>query len=76
MKDLKTLLEKADQRLVAGIAKHGEKYPSIAESVKKSLSELFFVNHMTISTWIDVRSIWFEETGELSNHPWDLFRKD
>lgn len=73
---MKTLLERANPRLVAGIENHAVKYPSTAEEVKRILSELHFVNHMTISTWTDVRSIWFEETGELSNHPWDLFQND
>lgn len=73
---MKTLLEKARPELIAGIEKAAEKYPSLGEAVKKALNELHFVNLMTISTWVDVRSIWFEETGELSNHPWDLFRKD
>lgn len=73
---MKTLLERADQRLLAGIEKHAVKYPSTTEEVKRKLGELHFVNHMTISTWTDVRSIWFDETGELSNHPWDLFQND
>lgn len=73
---MKTLLERADQRLLAGIERYAVKYPSTTEYVKKTLSELHFVNHMTISLWTDVRSIWFDETGELSNHPWDLFPKD
>ena len=73
---MKTLLERADQRLLAGIERYAVKYPSTTEYVKKTLSELHFVNHMTISLWTDVRSIWFDETGELSNHPWDLFRND
>lgn len=72
---MKTLLERAKPELLAGIVKYETKYPSLAEWTKKSLSEVYFVNHMTISTWTDVRSIWFEETGELSNHPWDLFEK-
>ena len=73
---MKTLLEKAKPELLAGIVKYETKYSSLAEHVKKSLSELYYVNYMTISTWIDVRNIWFEETGELSNHPWDLFERD
>lgn len=73
---MKTLLERADQRLLAGIERYAVKYPSTTEYVKKTLSELHFVNHMTISLWTDVRSIWFDETGELSNHPWDLFQND
>lgn len=73
---MKTLLEKARPELLAGMEKAIVKYPGTVEYVKKTLNELYFVNHMTISTWTDVRSIWFEETGELSNHPWDLFEKD
>lgn len=76
MIELKTLLEKARPELIAGIEKTIVKYPSLGEAIKKALSELYFVNLMTISTWVDVRAIWFEETGELSNHPWDLFQKD
>lgn len=73
---MKTLLERARPELIAGIEKAVVKYPSLGEAIKKALNELHFVNLMTISTWVDVRSIWFEETGELSNHPWDLFQKD
>jgi hypothetical protein len=73
---MKTLLEQAKPQLLAGIAKHAEKYPQIGEHIRKALSERYFVNHMTIETWVDIRSIWFTETGELSNHPWDLFTKE
>ena len=74
--ELKTLLERAKPQLLAGIEKYGTKYPSTTECVKQALSELYFINHMTISIWTDVRCIWYEETGELSNHPWDLFEKN
>ena len=73
---MKTLLEKAKPELLAGIVKYETKYPGLAEHIKKTLGELYYVNQMTIATWTDVRSIWFEETGELSNHPWDLFQKE
>jgi hypothetical protein len=73
---MKNLLEKAKPELLAGIEKHAEKYSSTAECIRKALSERYFVNHMTIETWVDIRSIWFHETGELSNHPWDLFTKE
>jgi hypothetical protein len=70
---MKNLLERAKPELLAGIEKHAEKYLHTAETIRKALSERYFVNHMTIETWVDIRSIWFHETGELSNHPWDLF---
>lgn len=73
MTELKTLLERAKPELVAGIEKYAVKYPTSGRMLKETLSELYFVNAMTISTWTDVRSAWFEETGNLSNHPWDLF---
>ena len=73
---MKTLLERAKPELLAGIEKYETKYPDLARYIKKSLSELYYVNNMTIAIWTDVRSIWYEETEELSNHPWDLFEKD
>lgn len=76
MIELKTLLEKAKPELIAGIEKYATKYPTSGKMLRDALSELYFVNNMTISTWTDVRSAWFEETGELSTHPWDLFQKD
>jgi hypothetical protein len=70
---MKNLLERAKPELLAGIEKYAEKYSNSGEYVRRALSEAYFVNKLTIETWVDIRSIWFQETGELSNHPWDLF---
>jgi hypothetical protein len=71
---MKNLLERAKPELLAGLEKHAERYSVTAEHVRKVLSETYFVNKLTIETWVDIRSMWFQETGELSNHPWDLFQ--
>ena len=73
---MKSLLEQAKPELLAGIEKFAEKYSHTAEHVRRALSETYYVNKLTIETWVDIRSIWFAETGELSNHPWDLFIKE
>ena len=73
---MKTLLERAKPELIAGLEIQFKKYPSITEELRESLSKLFYVNHMQIKTWIDLKSIWLDQTGEVSNHPWDLFEED
>lgn len=73
---MKNLLEKAKPELLAGLEKEAVKHPHTVEHVRKALSKLYFVNHMTIDTWVDIRSVWLAETGEFSGHPWDLFTEE
>ena len=73
---MKNLLERAKPELLAGLEKEAVKHSHTVQHVRKVLSELYFVNKMTIETWVDIRSIWYHETGELSNHPWELFTEE
>jgi len=70
---VKTLLERAKPELIAALNAQMDEYPGIAKSVVEHLDGRFFVNDMSIGTWVDVKSLWMQVTGELSDSPWDLF---
>ncbi len=70
---VKTLLERAKPELIAALNAQMDEYPGIAKSVVDHLEGRFFVNDMSIGIWVDVKSLWMQATGELSDSPWDLF---
>jgi hypothetical protein len=73
---LRTLLEKAKPELIAALNAQMDEYPNIAEAVVRHLDGLYLVNQMTIEYWVDCKSLWFQVTGDLINHPWDFFEED
>ena len=70
---VRTLLERARPELIAALNAQMDEYPGIAKSVVDHLDNRFWVNDITIGTWVDVKSLWMQATGELSDSPWDLF---
>jgi len=71
--ELKTLLDRAKPELIAALNAQMDEYPGIANSVAEHLDSRCFVIHMTIQYWMDIRSLWMQATGELSDSPWELF---
>ena len=72
---MKTLLERAKPELLAGMELEGAKHPELVEYTKKWLSENYYANQMTWSTWVDIRSYWLTSTGKLLDNPWEIFNK-
>ena len=70
---MKTLLERAKPELLAGMEIEGKKFPDLVEYSRKWLSENYYANQMTWSTWVDIRCSWLASTGELPDNPWILF---
>jgi hypothetical protein len=70
---MKTLLERAKPQLLEALAKQKIEYPGIAAHVEEHLSERFFVNKIEFGTWMDLKSLWMQGTGVLTESPWDLF---
>jgi hypothetical protein len=70
---MKTLLERAKPELLAGMELEGAKHSALVEYTKKWLSENYFCNLITWSTWVDLRSYWLTATGKLLDNPWEVF---
>jgi len=70
---MKTLLERAKPELLAGMELEAVKFPDLVEYSRKWLSENYYCNQMTWSTWIDIRSCWLTSTNKLPDSPWELF---
>ena len=70
---MKTLLERAKPELLTGMELEAERLPNLVEGTRKWLSENYFCNAMTWSTWVDVRGFWSKATNELASNPWEIF---
>lgn len=73
---MKTLLERAKPELLAGMELEAAKYPELVDTTRKWLSENYYCNQMTWSTWVDVKGHWLAATSKLAESPWELFNKD
>lgn len=73
---MKTLLERAKPQLLEAMAKQKIEYPGITKSVEDHLTERFFCNQITFGAWMDLKSLWMQGTGVLTDSPWDLFQED
>jgi hypothetical protein len=70
---VKTLLERAKPELIAALNAQMDEYPGIANSVVDHLEGIFYVNQLQFGMWVDVRSLWMQATGVLSDSPWEMF---
>jgi hypothetical protein len=73
---MKTLLERAKPQLLEALAKQKTEYPGIANHVEAHLKNRFFANQIEFGTWMDLKSLWMQGTGVLTESPWDLFQED
>jgi len=73
---MKTLLERAKPELIAALNAQMDEYPSIAETVVDHLDSTHFVTALRFGTWIDLKSLWMQSTGILTDSPWDFFEED
>lgn len=73
---MKTLLERAKPQLLEALAKQKIEYPGIAKHVEEHLQNRFFVNQVEFGTWMDLKSLWCQGTGIITECPWDLFQED
>ena len=73
MNKLKTLLERAKPEVVEALEMDKGNLPYTYERIFKFLNENYFVNDMTWSIWIDLRSTVYQKTKVIANDPWELF---
>lgn len=73
MNKLKTLLERAKPEVVEALEMDKGNLPYTYERIYKFLNENYFVNDMTWSIWIDLRSTVYQKTKVIANDPWELF---
>jgi hypothetical protein len=70
---IKTLLERAKPELIAALNAQMDEYPGIANQIVDHLDSLYFVTMLQFGTWVDIRSLWMQVTGTLSDSPWEMF---
>lgn len=73
MNQIKTLLERAKPEVREALERDKENLPYTYERIFKFLNENYFVNDMTWSIWIDLRSTVYQKTKVIANDPWELF---
>ena len=70
-----SLLERAKPQLLEALAKQKVEYPNISKEVVGYLDKTYFVNDLKFGTWVDLRSLWLQETKKLADNPWELFEQ-
>lgn len=70
-----SLLERAKPQLLEALAKQKVEYPHLSKEVVSYLNQTYFVNDLKFGTWVDLRSLWLQETKKLVDSPWELFEQ-
>jgi hypothetical protein len=73
---VRTLLERAKPQLLEALEKQKVEYPTIAAEVEGYLKSNYFVVDLRIGTYMDLKSLWLQATGQHVESPWDCFEED